>query len=150
LSWQDALLLTSLTLDEALTSPTLDAAALDVNVLPFALSGASPFLHARHKEQCFLFLMKSFKWLHWWHSHDKARRVVDHSVGISLREGETEMQDGDGRVAAGSDANLDKKIIEFLSVEFILTYIRDLQYHSKFSSPTSNGGKAKDRPSCPC
>jgi hypothetical protein len=59
------------------------------------------------------------------------------------------MQEGDGRVA-GLDANLDKKIIEFLSAEFILTYIRNLQYHSEFSSPTSNGGKAKDRPSCPC
>ncbi len=62
---------------------------------------------------------------------------------------------GDGNVrwrwtsCSRFDANLDKKIIEFLSVEFILTYIRDLQYHSKFSSPTSNGGKAKDRPSCP-
>jgi hypothetical protein len=49
---------------------------------------------------------------------------------------------------SGFDANLDKKIIEFLSMEFILTYICDLQYHSKCSSPTSNGGKAKDRPSC--
>jgi hypothetical protein len=93
--------------------------------------------------------MESFKWLHWWHSHDEARRVADCSVGISLREGETEMRDGDGQVAAGLDANVDKKIIEFLSVEFILTYIRDLQYHSEFSSPTSNGGKAKDKPSCP-
>jgi hypothetical protein len=37
LSWQDA---------SSLTSPTLDAAAPKVNVPPFALSGASPSLHA--------------------------------------------------------------------------------------------------------
>ncbi len=144
-SWQDALSLTSPMSDAALMSLTLDAAALDVNVPPFALSGASPSLHAQHEEQRFLFLMESFEWLHRWRSHDKARRVADCSVGISLREGEPEMRDGDGQVAACSDANLDKKIIEFLSVEFILTYIPDLQYHIEFSSPTSNGGKAKDR-----
>jgi hypothetical protein len=149
LSWQDALSSTSPMLDAVLTSPTLDAAALDINVPPFALSGASPSLHAQHEEQCFSFLMESFEWLHRRHSHNKARRVADCSVGISLREGETEMGDRDGQVAVVSDANLDKKIIEFLSVEFILTYICDLQYHSVFSSPTSNGRKAKDRPSCP-
>jgi hypothetical protein len=71
------------------TSPTLDAdaAAPDVNVpSPFALSGASPSLHARHEEQRFLFLFKSFEWLHWWHGHDEARRVSDCSVDILLRE----------------------------------------------------------------
>ena len=71
------------------TSPTsdADAAAPDVNVpLPFALSGASPSLHARHEEQRFLFLFESFKWLHRWHGHDEARRVSDRSVGILLRK----------------------------------------------------------------
>jgi hypothetical protein len=78
------------------TSPTSDAAAPDVP--PFALSGASPSLHAWHEEQRFLFLVESFEWLHWRHSHDKARRVSDCSSGILLREGETEI----GQVAAGS------------------------------------------------
>ena len=32
----------------------------------------------------------------------------------------------------------------------ILIYIRDLQYRSEISPPTSNGGKAKEIPSCPC
>jgi hypothetical protein len=62
------------------TSPTSDAdeAAPDVDVPPpFALSGASPFLHARHKEQRFLFLFESFEWLHRWHGHDESRRVSD-------------------------------------------------------------------------
>jgi hypothetical protein len=71
------------------TSPTsdADAAAPDTGVpSPFALSGASPSLHARHKEQRFLFLIESFEWLHWWHGHDKARRVSDRSIGILLRE----------------------------------------------------------------
>ncbi len=147
LSWQEALSLTSPMSDAALTSPMLDAAALNVDMPPFALSGANPSLHARHEEQRFLFLMESFEWLHWWHSHNEARRVADCSVGISLREGETKMRDGDGQVAVGLDANLDKKIIEFLPMEFILTYIHNHQYHSEFSSPTSNGRKAKDRPS---
>jgi hypothetical protein len=78
-------------------SPVLDAAAPNVDVLPFALSGASPSLHARHKEQHFLFVIESFECLHWRHSHDEARRVADCSVGISLREGEGE----NGQVAAG-------------------------------------------------
>jgi hypothetical protein len=44
-SWQVA---------SSLTSPTSDAAAPDVDLLPpFALSGASPSLHARHEEQHF-------------------------------------------------------------------------------------------------
>ena len=64
------------------TSPTSDEAAPDVDVPPFALSGASPSLHARHEEQHFLFLFESFKWLHWWHGHDEARRVADHRSGI--------------------------------------------------------------------
>ena len=70
-----------------------DAAAPDnVDIPPpFALSGASPSLHARHKEHRFLFLLKSFEWLHWWHGHDEARRVADCSVGILLREGEREI-----------------------------------------------------------
>ena len=71
------------------TSPASDkeAAAPDVDVPPpFALSGASPSLHARHEEQRFLFLFESFEWLHWWHGHDEARRVSDRSVGILLRE----------------------------------------------------------------
>ena len=78
-SWQVALLS---------TSPMSDAAAApDVDVPPpFALSGASPSLHARHEEQRFLFLLESFEWLHRWHGHDEARRVADRSVGILLRE----------------------------------------------------------------
>ena len=83
------------------TSPASDkeAAAPDVDVPPpFALSGASPSLHARHEEQRFLFLLESFEWLHRWHGHDEARRVADRSVGILLREGEREI----GLVAAGS------------------------------------------------
>ena len=80
------------------TSPTSDAAAPNVNAPPpFALSGASPSLHARHNEQHFLFLLKSIKCLHWWHSHDEARRVADRSSGILLKEGEREI----GQVAAG-------------------------------------------------
>ncbi len=81
------------------TSPTSDEAVPDVDVPPpFALSVASPSLHARQEEQRFLFLLESFEWLHWWHGHDEARRVADRSVGILLREGEREI----GRVAAGS------------------------------------------------
>ena len=83
------------------TSPASDkeAAAPDVDVPPpFALSGASPSLHARHEEQRFLFLLESFEWLHRCHGHDEARRVAGRSVGILLREGEREI----GRVAAGS------------------------------------------------
>jgi hypothetical protein len=71
------------------TSPTsdADAAAPDVDVpSPFALSGASPSLYARHEEQRFLFLFKSFEWLYWWHGHNEARRVSDCSVGILSRE----------------------------------------------------------------
>jgi hypothetical protein len=49
---------------------------------PFALSGASPSLHARHEEQRFLFLFESFEWLHRWHGHDEARRVADRRSGI--------------------------------------------------------------------
>ena len=74
-------------------SPTSDAeaAAPDVDVpSPFALSGASPSLHAQHEEQHFLSLLKSFAWLHRWHGHDEARRVADHSVDILLREGKRE------------------------------------------------------------
>ena len=88
LSWQVALLS---------MSPTSDAAA--PNVPPFALSGASPSLHARHKEQRFLFLLESFEWLHWRHGHDEARRVADRSSGILLREGKSKREIG--QVAAG-------------------------------------------------
>jgi len=129
-----------------LTSPTSDAAAPDVDIPPpFALSGASPSLHARHKEQHFLFLLRSFEWLHWWHGHDEARRVADRSVGILLREGEREIR----LVAAGS-ACTKEKILQFLFVESILIYIGNLQYRVKFPPPTSIGGKAKEIPSCPC
>ncbi len=68
-SWQVASSSTSLTSDA-------DAAAPDVDVPPpFALSGASPSLHARHEEQRFLFVLESFEWLHRWHGHDEASRV---------------------------------------------------------------------------
>ena len=72
------------------TNPTSHAAAPNADVPPpFALSGASPSLHAWHKEQRFLFLIESFKWLHWWHGHDEARRVADRSTsGVLLREAE--------------------------------------------------------------
>ena len=73
------------------TSPTSDKAAPNVDEPPpFALSGASPSLPAQHEEQHFLFLLKSFAWLHRWHGHDEARRVADHSVDILLREDERE------------------------------------------------------------
>ena len=36
-----------------------------------------------------------------------------------------------------------KPAVQFLSVEFVLTYIRDLQYRTEISSHTSIGGKAK-------
>ncbi len=68
LLWQDASLP---------TSPTSDAAAPDINVPPFALSGASPSLHAQHEEQHFLFIFELFKCLHWRHSHNKVWRVAD-------------------------------------------------------------------------
>jgi hypothetical protein len=32
-------------------------------------------------------------------------------------------------------ANIEEKTIQFLSVEFILTYLRDLQYHSEITPP---------------
>ena len=35
-------------------------------------------------------------------------------------------------------------------MEFVLTYIRDLQYRTQISSHTSIGGKATEIPSCPC
>ena len=45
---------------------------------------------------------------------------------------------------------IEEKIIQFLFVESILIYIRDLQYRSEIPPPpTSNGGKAKEIPSCP-
>ena len=73
------------------TSPTSDEAAPNVDEPPpFALSGASPSLHAQHEEQHFLSLLKSFAWLHRGHGHDEARRVADHSVDILLREGKRE------------------------------------------------------------
>ena len=70
----------------------LDAAAPDVDVPPFALNYASPSIHALHEEQCFLFLFELFECLHWWHSHDKTRRVVDCSIGISLRVGKKDCE----------------------------------------------------------
>jgi hypothetical protein len=117
------------------TSPTSDAAAPDVDVPPpIALSGASPSLHARHEEQRFLFLIESFEWLHRWHGHDEARRVADRSVGILLREGESEIERR-GRFGM----QIEEKII----VQFLI-YIRDLQYRVKIPPPTSIGGKAKE------
>ncbi len=45
-------------------------------------------------------------------------------------------------------ANIEEKIIQFLSVEFILTYIRDLQYRSEISSPNIYGRESQgDTPS---
>ena len=65
------------------TSPASDkAAAPNVDVPLFALSGASPSFHARREEQRFLFLLESFQWLHRWHGHDEARRVADRRSGI--------------------------------------------------------------------
>jgi hypothetical protein len=46
-------------------------------------------------------------------------------------------------------ANIEEKIIQFLCVEFILTYLGNLQYRSEIFPPTSNGGKAKEIPRCP-
>ncbi len=82
--------------------------------------------------QRFLFLLESFEWLHRWHGHVEARRVADRSVlGILLREGEREI----GPVAAGSACKIEEKIIQFLFVETIFIYIRDLQYHSEIPPP---------------
>ena len=94
-----------------------------------------------------MFLIKSFEWLHQLHSHDEVRRVADCIVafGILLREGERERT----KSRWVCHGNLEEKILLFLSVEFILIYIRDLQYRSKIPTPTSNGGKAKAIPSCP-
>ena len=79
-----------------------------------------------------MFLLESFEWLHRWHGHVEARRVADRSVlGILLREGEREI----GPVAAGSACKIEEKIIQFLFVETIFIYIRDLQYHSEIPPP---------------
>jgi len=111
------------------TSPRSDTAAPNINVpLPSALRGASPSLHAQHKEQCFLFLLESFEWLHRWQSHDEARRVADTVAAFYW-----------GRVRGRLEkswqvwpGNLDEKILQFLFVEFILIYIHNLQYCVKF------------------
>ena len=144
-----------------LTSPTSDVAAPGVEVPPpfalepppfalvpppFALSGASPFLHARHEEQRFLFLLESSEWLHRLHSHDEVRRVADHIVSFGILLRESSRARGRGQVAAGLHGNLEEKILLFLSVEFILIYIRHLQYRSEIPPSTSNGGKAKATP----
>ncbi len=126
-----------------LMSPTLDAAALDVNAPPFALSGASPSLHAQHKEQHFLFLLESFEWLHWWHGHNKARRVADCSSGILLREGKR----GIGQVAACLARKLRQEDHhQFLSVECTCAALEGDQVFTL----SIKGGKAKEMPSCPC
>ena len=91
-----------------------------------------------------MFLLESFKWLHRWHGHVEARRVADRSVGILLREGERE---GDWTRPGGFGMQIEEKIIQFLFVESILIYIRDLQYRSEIPPP--NIGKAKEIPSCP-
>jgi hypothetical protein len=49
----------------------------------------------------------------------------------------------------GFRMQIEEKIIQFLFVESILIYIRNLQYRSDFPPPTSNGGKAKEIPSYP-
>ncbi len=77
-----------------------------------------------------MFLLESFEWLHRWHGHNEARRIADRSVGILLREDERKI----GLAAAGS-ACTKEKIIQFLFVESILIYIRDLQYRMKFPPP---------------
>ncbi len=134
LLWQVALSSTSL---------TSDAAAPDVDTPPFALSGASPSLHAQHEEQCFLFLLEPFEWLHWWHGHDEARRVADRSSGILLRESKREI----GRVAAGLARKLRQEDhYQFLSVELTCAALGT----DRIQPRTSKGGKAKEIPSCPC
>ncbi len=90
--------------------------------------------------QCFLFLLESFEWLHRWHGHVEAMRVADCSVlGILLREGEREI----GPVAAGSACKIEEKIIQFLFVETIFIYIRDLQYHSEIPPPNIEWRKSQ-------
>ena len=78
----------------------------------------------------FLFLLESFKWLHRWHGHDEARRVADRSVDFieGGREGDWTRRDGFGM-------QIEVKIIQFLFVESILIYIRDLQYRSELPPP---------------
>jgi hypothetical protein len=124
------------------TSPTLDAAAPNVDMPPFALSGASPSLHARHEEQRFLFLLKSFEWLHRRHGHDKARREADRNSGILLREGKREI----GLVAAGLACKLRQEDHnQFLSVECTCAAFGTDQIRPRLSK----GGIAKEIPSCP-
>ena len=65
-----------------MTSASSQVVLSSTSTSPFALSGASPSLHARHEEQRFLFLLESFEWLHRWHGHDEARRVADRRSGI--------------------------------------------------------------------
>ena len=131
----------------SLTSPTSDAAAPNVNVPPpFALSGASPSLHARHKKQHFLFLLKSIECLHRWHSHDEVRRVADRSSGILLKEGEREI----GQVAAGSAWKFrgEDPTIPIRGV-YLNLHMRP-PILCEISPPTSIGGKAKAIPNCSC
>jgi hypothetical protein len=117
--------------------------APDVDAPPFALSGASPSLHAQHEEQRFLFLLESFKWLHRWHGHNEARRVADRSSGILLREGKREI----GQVAAGLAHKLrQENHHQFLSVERTCAALGTDQIRPH----TSKGRKAKEIPSCPC
>ena len=57
--------------------------------------------------------------MHWWYGHVEARRVADCSSGILLREGKRE-------IGQASAWKFEEKIIQFLFVESISIYIRDL------------------------
>jgi hypothetical protein len=54
-------------------------------VMPAALNGAIPSLHALHEEQCLLFFAEWLVWLHRWHCHKAARAKADLSVLDILR-----------------------------------------------------------------
>ncbi len=87
-------------------------------------------------------VLESFEWLHWWHGHYEARRVVDRSSGILLREGKREI----GQVAAGSARKLRQEDHhQFLSVKRTCAALEGDQVFT----PSIKGGKAKEIPSCP-
>ena len=81
----------------------------------------------------FLFLLKSFEWLHRWHGHNEARRVVDCSDGIILREGKRE-GDWTSRGRFGWKFRGEDTTIPIRGV--ILIYLRrNLQYRIEISLP---------------
>ncbi len=54
------------------------------------------------------------------------------------------MREGEGESRRVRHANLEEKIIQFLFLEFILTYIRDPQYRSEISPPNIYWRESQD------